>query len=61
MNLHKCDMCGLYLATDKEECLECINQSNVNKKLASKSQIGADYGRDEIECNDRGYEDNGEL
>lgn len=61
MNLHKCDMCGLYLIADGEACQECINNSGIIKKVATKSQAGADYGRNETECNDRGYEDNSEL
>lgn len=61
MNSHKCDMCGLYLIPDGQACQECIDISKINYKVAAKSQIGADYGRNEAECNDRGYEDNGEL
>lgn len=61
MNLHKCDMCGLYLIADGEACHECVNRSTIIRKVAAKSQTGAEYGRNETECNDRGYEDNGEL
>lgn len=61
MDLHKCDMCGLYLIADGEACHECVNRSMIIRKAAAISQIGVDYGRNEIECNDRGYEDNCEL
>jgi hypothetical protein len=51
MNSHKCDMCGLYLVSDSEACQECVNKSKINNKVAARSQLGVEYGRDEIECN----------
>jgi hypothetical protein len=53
MNRHKCDMCGLYLIADGEACQECIDSLEIINKVATRSQTGAVYERNEIECNDR--------
>lgn len=60
MNRHKCDMCGLYLIGD-EMCLECVHSAETVKKVAEKGRIGVDYGRNETECNNGGYEDYSEF
>lgn len=59
MNSHKCDMCGLYLVSDGEACQECVDKSKI--KVANRSQLGAEYGRNETECNYGGNEDISEL
>jgi hypothetical protein len=61
MNSHKCDICGLFLTADSQVCQECIDISKINNKVANRSQLGADYGRNEAECNYGGNEDFGEL
>ncbi|WP_367567786.1 hypothetical protein [Lacrimispora sp.] len=61
MNLHKCDMCGLYLTDDGNVCQECDRNAETVKKVAEKGRIGVDYGTDGIESDNRGYEDMVEL
>ncbi|WP_313260323.1 hypothetical protein [Lacrimispora sp.] len=61
MNSNKCDMCGLYLELDGAACEECINKSMITKKVAMRSQIGADYEQYGTECNNGEYGDHGEL
>jgi hypothetical protein len=61
MDLHKCDMCGLYLDSDGAACEECINKSRITKKVANRSQIGVDYEQYGTECNNGEYGDKCEL
>ncbi len=61
MDRHKCDMCGLYLYLDRAACEECINKSKVTKKVANRSQIGADYEQYGTEGNNGEYGDHSEL
>ncbi|WP_313583948.1 hypothetical protein [Lacrimispora sp.] len=61
MNLHKCDMCGLYLESDGAVCEACTNKSRIAEKVANRSQIGVDYEQYGTEGNNGEYGDHSEL
>ncbi len=61
MDRHKCDMCGLYLDSDGAACEECINKPRITKKVAYRSQIGADYEQYGTESNNGECGDHSKL